>query len=229
MAPNPSVPKPNFQECYKVLQEMMEYVPKLNIMDENDPEYKEMCVKCNVGVAKLLENMPKSPEKASDVKNDKDNTEEILKCINENKFDKLLEFGEFDLEKMYNNDLYKEQSFVKLFDLKDNKIMKHFIDNVVDLESIDSTNWKIIHYICKFSTPEMIKYIIDRGVYLDCYTNDDWKPIDLICRYSTSKMIKYIIDRARLIDIREMKFNDTIDEKERQKLIKEINMEYFFY
>jgi len=41
MASIPPSPKPNFQECYKLLQEQMEYVSKLNILDENSQEYKD--------------------------------------------------------------------------------------------------------------------------------------------------------------------------------------------
>ncbi len=77
---------------------------------------------------------------------------------------------------------------------KNNKIMKLIIDkhNI----SPDANNSKPIHFICLYSTPEMIKYIIDKGVDLEATGNKNWKPIHFICRYSTPEMIKYIIDKG---------------------------------
>jgi len=69
MAPIPSVEmKVNFQECYRSIQELMEYLPKLNIMDENDPEYKVMYVKYHETLQKFMENQPMLPEMPSDNK-----------------------------------------------------------------------------------------------------------------------------------------------------------------
>ena len=84
----------------------------------------------------------------------------------------------------------------KFLEKHDNNLTKIFIDSINDLEYKDNKQWRIIHFICCYSTPEMIKYIIDKGVDLECETNDKWRPIHLICRYSTSEMIKYIIDKG---------------------------------
>lgn len=62
MAPIQSVPKPKFQECYKELQGMMECLLKINIMDENDPEYKVMYVKYHETLQKFMENQPMLPK-----------------------------------------------------------------------------------------------------------------------------------------------------------------------
>ena len=62
MAPIPSEIKPNFQECYKALQVLIEYLPKLNIMDSEDPEYKVMYVKYHETLKKFMENPPMLPE-----------------------------------------------------------------------------------------------------------------------------------------------------------------------
>jgi ankyrin repeat protein len=43
-------------------------------------------------------------------------------------------------------------------------MIKYIIDKGVDLECTTNYGWKPIHYICRYSTPEMFKYIIDKGV-----------------------------------------------------------------
>jgi hypothetical protein len=112
-------------------------------------------------------------------------------CINHVKnknFNELLYYVEFDLsDSSFTNNLFK--------DCKDENVLKHVIDNTIDLECETNEGWKPIHFICRYSTPEMIKYIIDKRVKLECETNEGWKPIHFICRYSTPEMIKYIIDK----------------------------------
>ena len=39
-------------------------------------------------------------------------------------------------------------------------MIKYIVDKGVDLECEAFNKWKPIHFICEFSTPEMIKYII---------------------------------------------------------------------
>jgi ankyrin repeat protein len=112
----------------------------------------------------------------------------IFKKIIDNKqFDELLNYTKFDLN--YN---FKEL----LKNCKNEKILKHVIDNAVDLECEDKYKMRPIHCICYYSTPEMIKYIIDKGVNLECETINKMRPIHLICVYSTPELIKYIIDKG---------------------------------
>jgi len=73
-------------------------------------------------------------------------------------------------------------------------LVKYLIDNTIEIKN--NMNMKLIHYICRFSTPELIKYIIDKGANTECYTNEGWKPIHIICRNSTPELIKYIIDKG---------------------------------
>ena len=119
------------------------------------------------------------------------NIDEVKQLISNNKFEKLLDIVEYDISQMFGNNL-----FVNLLEnCKDFSILKHVLDNCIDLECVSSKKWMPIHYLCRYSTPEIIKYIIDKNVDLEYATNDGWKPIHLICRYSTSEMIKYIIDK----------------------------------
>ena len=100
-----------------------------------------------------------------------------------------------DLEKyvsQFNNITLNNEFNVKL--LKNNDLVKILFDHQINIDN--KNNLLLIHYICIYSTPEMIKYIIDKGVDLECTTTGGWKPIHYICRYSTPEMIQYIIDKG---------------------------------
>ena len=85
---------------------------------------------------------------------------------------------------------------------KDEKIIKHIIDNFEDIEESDELDQRLIHFVCKFSSPEMIRYIIDKGVNLEVKTNVNWYPIHFICKHSTSEMIRYIIDKGVNLEVK---------------------------
>ena len=72
------------------------------------------------------------------------------------------------------------------------------------LETFD--NWYPIHYICQYSTFEIIKYVIDKGVDLEIKTiTSGWRPIHFICNLnchpslncqSNFEIIEYIINKG---------------------------------
>ncbi len=115
----------------------------------------------------------------------------IERLIKSGNFAGLLKCTNFDLKYIMDKKMLK-----RLTTQCDIQILKHIIDNSIDLECQTIKNWRPIHSICRHSTPEMIKYIIDKGVDLECQHNEDWRPIHLICRYSTPEMIKYIVDKG---------------------------------
>ncbi len=56
-------------------------------------------------------------------------------------------------------------------------LMIHLIEHFENFDEINKNNgWRLIHYICMYSTPEIIQYIIDKGVDLECQTNNGWRP-----------------------------------------------------
>ena len=112
------------------------------------------------------------------------------------------------LIKYCNNNIGKACEYIDNFDkininfskfpltmYKETILMKKIIDKI-NLECATDKKYKPIHYICKFSTPEIIKYIIDKEVDLECETLEKWRPIHYICKFSTPEMIKYIIDKG---------------------------------
>ena len=114
---------------------------------------------------------------------------------NNNLLDSQLRHQEYTINKKKIIKKFNYSLFEKMSECE----KKNYLDTE-DLECIDNNNWRPIHYICKFSTPEMIKYIIDKGVDLECKTNENWRPIHYICSYSTPEMIKYIIDKGAKSD-----------------------------
>ena len=113
-----------------------------------------------------------------------DNISTIKKFVKNKEYNKLLSYTNFDLK-----------SVLEITANFPENIYKYIIDNCIDLECESDSTWRPIHYICRYSTPEMIKYIINKNVNLEVETENKWRPIHCICRYSTPKIIKYIIDK----------------------------------
>ena len=99
----------------------------------------------------------------------------------ENPDKKEEQFKEYIVKNNFVWDNFKNLTIIK---------QKEYLDNCIDLEQYND-GFKPIHFICKYSTPEMIKYIIDKNVDLECKINNGWKPIHFICRYQTSDIISY--------------------------------------
>jgi len=137
-----------------------------------------------------LEKQQYIPKNSKPIK--KSNMTDVNKLIIAGRFADLIEYTNFDFLQIMNQDLLMS----KLVEKCDNRILKYMIDNSVDLECHDSNNWRLIHFICRYSNPEMIKYTIDKGVNLETETHNRWRPIHYICRYSTPDMIMYIIDKG---------------------------------
>lgn len=78
-----------------------------------------------------------------------------------------------------------------------NELVKYFIDNNIDTLNC-SNNWRLIHYVCKYSTDKMIKYILDtyreNGFNIGPTSKNGWLPIHLICIRNSPEMIKYVLD-----------------------------------
>jgi ankyrin repeat protein len=136
------------------------------------------------------------PDKLNDQFVEEFNIEVFYRLFKSNKIDELITYmslyNTFSLPVRDNMDeLFKNESIVKIL-----------IDKDVCIEN--PFNQKLIHWICQYSTPEMIKYIIDKGVDLECVNNDGWKPIHFICQYSTPEMIQYIIDKGVDLECRDI-------------------------
>ena len=95
--------------------------------------------------------------------------------------------------------IYKSmEDFIHL-NHNDEKLLKKLIDDLEKINKLEieyNDNYKLIHYIFRYSNFEIIKYIVDKGVDLESKLNNEWKPIHFACRYSNFEIIKYIIDKG---------------------------------
>jgi ankyrin repeat protein len=93
-------------------------------------------------------------------------------------------------------DLNKIKDWKKLFTINTELLKKLINIFCKNSELINKDGRNPIHYICQYSTPEIIKYVIDIGFNLELRTEQGWKPIHFICKYSIPEVIKYIIDKG---------------------------------
>ena len=111
---------------------------------------------------------------------------DFIKCIKNKNYNKIINSN-------ISNITYNIQNLTKIF-LKNNNLIKFCIDNNINF--INNINMNIIHFICKYSTFEMIKYIIDiyieNNYNLECENDDKNKPSDIIYWHSTFQMTQYI-------------------------------------
>jgi len=120
------------------------------------------------------------------------NKMKIIDAINKGYFSEILNYYQYDL-------LQLPIVFILKY-CKDSTILKHLFDNSITLECVYNDEWrphncKPIHYICEYSTEEMIKYIIDKGVDLECENIYKHKPLDILKKHSTVQMVNYLISR----------------------------------
>lgn len=78
-------------------------------------------------------------------------------------------------------------------------IVKHLIDHAIFLEAEDYKGFRIIHHVCKYSTPKMVEYIIEKRVNLECQTSSGWRPVHFIAKYQTPEIMCYIA--KRMVDL----------------------------
>lgn len=80
----------------------------------------------------------------------------------------------------------------------DDLIIKKLIDESADLEKTFDNQKRLIHYVSKFCSPNMIIYLINKGVNLDVEDSRGKYPIHYICRYSTLGVLKYVVENTNV-------------------------------
>lgn len=111
---------------------------------------------------------------------------EIEKIIKEKNFDKLFEYQRFNFR-------YLHFLCDNLFECKDNDILKHVVDNMIDLECQMTRGIRFIHFVCRYGNLYLIQLLIDKGIDFECVTTTGWKPIHVICRYQIFDTIKHFL------------------------------------
>lgn len=159
-------------------------------MSPSTHKYIDKIYHRNIILEKIIEYIIKlNPQLKKDVYIANFDENKFYNLCEDNKINELIEYiSDYDTFTINYDDILDD-----IF--KNNIITKMFIDKNINI--ISPCNSKLIHFICSYSTPEMIKYIIDKSdkTKLEAEDNDKWRPIHYICIYSTPEMIKYIIDR----------------------------------
>ena len=83
--------------------------------------------------------------------------------------------------------LFKKKKFkishlrllVKINNCKDSEVLMHVLDNM-DLEYKNKANWKPVHFICRYSTPEIIQYMMAKKVDIKSKTTCESTIFDLM-------------------------------------------------
>ena len=151
---------------------------------------------CRQMVANVLEEHPeKKDEQYEPLPSGLITSVDIKRIISGKMWTELLKYSSFRNTRLL--DIFKG--------CKDDKIIKHIIDNIEDIEEQDECNQRLIHFVCRYSSPEMIRYIIDKGVNLEVETQNNWYPnwypIHFVCKHSTPEMIRYIIDKGVNLEV----------------------------
>ncbi len=133
---------------------------------------------------------------------------EIIDHIVNKKYYKLKEYNEYkllDANIIVPGYPHKFAHFIILMTIiPDISVVKHIIDNSVDLEDTTNNGWKPIHYICRYFVPEIIKHTLDKEIDLESQTNDGWKPIHIACLHSTPDVIEYLAYKGVDLESKDM-------------------------
>lgn len=116
---------------------------------------------------------------------------QIVKCAD---YNKLLECKEIDLHELIS--LIDDNGLCSNFFKRNTKIIKHIINNCIDINIVIMEGWRLIHYITYFSKPDLIKYIVKKGADLEVVTNCGSKPIHFVVDKSTDKIINLFIKKG---------------------------------
>lgn len=104
-------------------------------------------------------------------------TDNITKIIERGSFNDLLQFKDIDLSELYVTGSLQ----VLLKSCQDITILKHMIDNCIDLNVRDLTNsWCLIHYVCMYCKLDIIRYLVKKGVNMKSKTNNGFTPMRIL-------------------------------------------------
>ena len=106
----------------------------------------------------------------------------------------LLRYNKFDLIKMAENEDNILSNFFKY--CVDNNVIKHVIDNAINLEAMNLKKCRPIHFACGSGDFFIIKYLVEKGINLECEDIHGWRPIHYVCKHQPLKVIKYLISKG---------------------------------
>lgn len=119
----------------------------------------------------------------------------ITKAINDEKYDDLLNYVDYELEKLLNiiNDM-NEMGRENFFDKNNDDVIKYIIDNSINLNTMQAgLNNCLIHYVCQYASLNVIKYIISKNVNIEAENSKKVRPIHIACQFRDLDVVTAIV------------------------------------
>jgi len=149
------------------------------------------CFIFNSMLEKFLEHNPiERSNQYNEYKNHLEHTEKVNKLIKHNELDKLFKYNNFIVSELFAN----ATLLINLLTNGNNSIIKYFIDNCLDLNSVTNNGWNILHFVIKHCDLEIIKYVIGKDIDPESETKKGWRAIHIACKYSDHEIIEYFLD-----------------------------------
>ena len=123
----------------------------------------------------------------------KDYIAEVAKIMKDKQYLKLLDYNSFQLDELYK---VSSDSHVEFFKSAPRRVLRHVIDNAVDLEAKSPRGSRLVHLVCAYSTRSMQRLVIKKGVNLETENNCATRPIQIACRGNSLKTVKDLIAKG---------------------------------
>ena len=126
------------------------------------------------------------------------NAKKIRDIIECEQYDKLLSYTEFDLPAMREDIGYK---LMDIFSKPSDKVLRHIIDNISDINVDVKSRYRIIHYVCQIGSFDILKYCIEKGSDIDITQGTSTTPLSLAIKKGKREHVKYLIEKGCCLDI----------------------------
>lgn len=149
-------------------------------------------------IDKYLEQYPHLKDKQYRIQNTYfDNIKKINKYINKKNYTELLNYNEYNIEKLIADvgiDFFLKMPF---------RIQKHIIDNCTDLEYISDNGIRLIHVFCGYGKPDIIKHIVDKCKDINCINQYVRTPLMYLCLNTNvnDDILYYLINKGADIQL----------------------------
>ncbi|XWV24980.1 hypothetical protein QJ856_gp0799 [Tupanvirus deep ocean] len=154
----------------------------------------------------FLENNPsEKTNQYCTLKSHLDYVDEVKLIIKNKNYNKIYKYHQFDLDTLSrlgnltanNDDCSKtNQYFTTFLQKADTTILKHLIDNAIDLEC-QIQGGKLIHLVAKNCCLDVVKYLVEKGIDIECETpKRKWRPIHFAIKSSQEGIVQYFVEKG---------------------------------
>lgn len=149
-------------------------------------------------VDKYLEKNPEQIKNKYKISRDHvDYIETVDTIIKSGNHAELLNYKKFHIDFFYNYELLK-----KLFEKNNTTVIKHVIDNAINLEVESGNKNRPIHYASVYASFRIIRYLIRKKINLNVVDKDGTTLLHLGFMHNRDlKIIKYLVEKAGGLEI----------------------------